>query len=131
MYSTFFVANASHARVCADAVRVFGLSKGDAASNRFWIVVFCALFPLLSLLVFAFFRAPKQLVLAGALMQAIMLPMLGAAALFFRYRRCDERVRPSLLWDVFLWISCAGLLLAGSWAAYQKISDALFGNGGV
>ena len=28
LYSTFFVATASHARVCADALRVFGLSSG-------------------------------------------------------------------------------------------------------
>ena len=129
LYSTFFVANASHARVCADAIRVFGLSQGDAKANRFWIVVFCIVLPIISLTVYAFVRAPKQLVLAGALMQALMLPMLGAAALFFRFRRSDQRVRPGIAWDVCLWISCAGLLLSGSWAAYDKISSALLGSG--
>ena len=48
LYSTFFVANASNSRVCADAMRIFGLSKGDEKARRFWIVVFCVLFPLLS-----------------------------------------------------------------------------------
>ncbi len=57
LYSTFFVANASHARVCADAVRVFGLSKGDEKAKRFWTVAFCALFPLICLIVYIFIRA--------------------------------------------------------------------------
>ncbi len=46
-------------------------------------------------------------------MQAIMLPMLAFAALFFRYRRCDSRIEPGPLWDVLLWISAAGMLVAG------------------
>ncbi len=129
LYSTFFVANASNSRVCADAMRIFGLSKGDEKARRFWIVVFCVLFPLLSLTVYVFVRAPKEMVLASGLMQAIMLPMLGAAALFFRYRRCDDRVRPGGVWDVCLWISCAGLLLAGGWAFFDKVSS-VFLNGG-
>lgn len=124
LYSTFFVANASHARVCADALRVFGFSSGSEKANRWWIMVFCAVLPVICLVVYAFVRAPKQLVLASGLMQAIMLPMLGAAALYFRYRRCDERVRPSFAWDVGLWISSAGLLLAGGWAFFDKISQA-------
>ena len=127
LYSTFFVANASHARVTADAVRVFGFSSGGERSNRFWTVVFCALFPLLCLLVHVFVRAPKQLVLTSGLMQAIMLPMLGTAALFFRYRRCDSRVKPGLLWDAFLWVSVAGLLLAGGWAFFDKITALVIG----
>lgn len=124
LYSTFFVANASHARVSADAVRVFGLSKGDEKAKRFWTVVFCVLFPLICLTVYAFVRAPKQLVLASGLMQAIMLPMLGAAGLYFRYRRCDSRLRPGIAWDLCLWGSAAGLLLAGGWAFFDKLSQA-------
>ena len=41
LYSTFFVATASHARVCADALRVFGLSSGDERSRRWWVRAFC------------------------------------------------------------------------------------------
>jgi hypothetical protein len=82
------------------------------------------LFPLICLTVYTFVRAPKQLVLASGLMQAIMLPMLGAAALYFRYRRCDGRLRPGMAWDLCLWGSAAGLLLAGGWAFYDKLSQA-------
>ena len=127
LYSTFFVANASHARVSADAVRVFGLADGSPKSRRFWTVTFCALFPLICFVTYVFVRAPKQMVLASGLMQAIMLPMLGAAALYFRYQRCDERLRPGMLWDLCLWASAAGLLLAGGWAFFDKLTGFLAG----
>jgi hypothetical protein len=54
-------------------------------------------------------------------MQAIMLPMLGGAALYFRYRQSDERLKPNLKWDVLLWISFIGLLIAGGWLAGSKL----------
>lgn len=121
LYSTFFVANASHARVCADAMRVFGLSEDSERSKRFWLVFYCALLPAICLMVYVFVRAPKQLVLASGLMQAIMLPMLAVAALYFRYQRSDQRLMPSKGWDFGLWVSSAGLFLAGGWAFFDKI----------
>ena len=123
LYSTFFVANASNARVCADAMRVFGFSKGTERAQKFWLLFYCGLLPALCLIVYVFVRAPKQLVLASGLMQAIMLPMLAIAALYFRYRRLDQRLMPSLGWDFGLWISSFGLFFAGCWAFFDKISQ--------
>ena len=122
LYSTFFVANASHARVCADAMRVFGVSDGSKRAAKFWVVFYSVLLPVVCLVVYAFVRAPKQLVLASGLMQAIMLPMLAVAALYFRYRRSDQRLMTSLVWDLGLWVSSAGLFLAGGWAFWDKIT---------
>jgi Mn2+/Fe2+ NRAMP family transporter len=121
LYSTFFVATASHARVCADALRVFGVSKGDEKTYRLWVRLFCIGLPLLFLASYAFFKTPKQLVLAGGFMGALMLPLLGVAALYFRYRRCDARLVPGKLWDIGLWISIVGLFIAGGYALYDKV----------
>jgi hypothetical protein len=121
LYSTFFVANAGHARVCADALRVFGLSSGDEKAITFWTRVFSGFFPFACLLVYVYIRAPVVLVLASGVMQAIMLPMLGAAALYFRYRQSDKRLEPNWKWDVLLWISFIGLLIAGGWLAGSKL----------
>lgn len=123
LYSTFFIATASHARGCADALRVFGVSKGDDETYRKWVRVFCIILPLLFLSSYAFFKTPKELVLAGGFMGALMLPLLGVAAIFFRYHRCDARLVPGRLWDIGLWISCAGLFLAGGYALYTKIIE--------
>jgi Mn2+/Fe2+ NRAMP family transporter len=121
LYSTFFVATASHARVCADALRVFGLGAFDERTRLRWVRIFCATLPLLFLASFAVFKAPKQLVLAGGFMGSLMLPLLGVAALYFRYRRCDARLTPGRLWDAGLWLSCAGLFVAGGYAFHTTV----------
>jgi len=61
------------------------------------------------------------MVLVSGMAQSIMLPMLGGAALYFRYRHCDPRIMPTRLWDAFLWVSVAGLLLAGSYGAWAGL----------
>ena len=128
LYSTFFVATASHARVCADAMRVFGLSSGSESSKRYWIRMFCIVLPLVFLASFAFFKAPKELVLAGGFMGALMLPLLGLSALYFRYRRCDRRLAPGRAWDISLWISFLGLVVAGGYALYDKFILPILGS---
>ena len=65
------------------------------------------------------------MVLACGVAQAVMLPMLGVAALYFRYVRCDRGLRPGRLWDVMLWLSVLGLLIAGGWAAIDKSLEML------
>lgn len=121
LYSTLFVSTASHSLVCADALRVFHLVPQDEATRHRWVKLFCLFLPLLFLGSYVYFQAPKQLVLAGGFMGALMLPLLGAAALYFRYRRCDPRLAPGRLWDIGLWISCSGLLIAGAYAFYDKV----------
>ena len=125
LYSTFFVANASHARVVPDAMRVLGMGKSDDATYRRRIRFFSGLFPFVCLLVYVVFPEPTRLVLASGAMQAMMLPMLSAAALYFRYRRCDRRVTPGVVWDVLLWISSIGMLIAGGWLALTIFFPAL------
>jgi Mn2+/Fe2+ NRAMP family transporter len=125
LYSTFFVANAGHTRVAADAVGVFGVGRRDEAARRWWIKAFCVFFPVFALVTCIFIRKPGELVLFSGVMQAIMLPMLAGATLYFRYRRCDRRITPGRLWDIMLWLSAAGMLVAGAWAGITKTFDLL------
>lgn len=120
LYSTFFVANAGHARVCADVVRV--LSNGRISRDKFasWVRIFCGLLPFVCLFMYLVYGEPRSLILFSGFMQALMLPMLAAGALFFRYYRCDDRLRPSVLWDAFLWLSAFGLLVVAAWALYDS-----------
>jgi len=121
LYSTFFVANAGQARMCADAMQVTGLSRKGHDAFRRNVRWLSGLFPFICLAVYCIFTAPKELVMFSGLMQAIMLPMLSAAALYFRYRRCDGRIVPTMLWDVFLWASAIGMLVTGVWAAKEAL----------
>jgi len=122
LYSTFFVANASHARVFPDALRVFGIGIKSREDTKRWVRVFSGIFPFACLIVYLFVQAPKQLVLLSGMMQAIMLPMLAGAALWFRFRRCDPRIQPRRAWDIWLWVSAVGMLITGAAAIYAKLS---------
>lgn len=125
LYSTFFVSTAGHARVVADAIRVYRLGAVDAASRQRWVQALCVVFPLFSLAVHYLYPRPTVLVAASGVMQAIMLPMLAGATLYYRYRRCDPRIAPGRLWDALLWLSSAGLLVAGGWLVVTKLFPAL------
>ena len=120
LYSTFFVANASHARVFPDALRVFGFGDKTREQAKKWVRIFSVIFPLACLVVYLFVQAPKELVLLSGMMQAIMLPMLAGAALYFRFRRCDPRIAPGKVGDFWLWLSAVGMLIAGGAAIYTK-----------
>jgi Mn2+/Fe2+ NRAMP family transporter len=121
LYSTFFVASAGHARIVADALHVFGVVDERPSSRPRLIRWMCVVFPLVSLGVYVLFPEPAMLVIFGGTAQALMLPLLAGAALYFRYRRCDDRVRPGKLWDAFLWLSAIGLFCSGTAMAVMKL----------
>jgi Mn2+/Fe2+ NRAMP family transporter len=115
LYSTFFVANAGYARIVTDALGVLSIAPHSTAGKQRWTSAMCVVLPTLSWLVYVIFPQPTALILAGGAMQALMLPMLAVAALYFRYHRCDPRLRPGRIWDAFLWISAFCLMITGGW----------------
>ncbi|MHC4175394.1 MAG: transmembrane Mn(2+) transporter, partial [Planctomycetota bacterium] len=116
LYSTFFVAAAGCARMVADALGLFGITDGSEQARSKWTRIICAIWPLVALVLYIGVRAPTKMILASGTAQAIMLPMLGGAALYFRYRRSDENLRPGRLWDAMLWLSLAGFAVIGGWS---------------
>lgn len=125
LYSTFFVATAGNARIAADALRVFGLGSATEASRVRMVKILCGVFPFVSVIIYTIIKEPVRLVLISGLMQSIMLPMLAAAALYFRYFRTDSRIAPGKLWDAMLWLSSLGLLIAGAFGAWDGIAKAI------
>jgi Mn2+/Fe2+ NRAMP family transporter len=124
LYSTYFVANAGHARVFSDALGVLGAAAQTPTATRRRVAVLSGLFPLLCLVIYLCFPAPARLVLISGVMQAVMLPMLAGAALYFRYFRSDQRLAPGRLWDAFLLLSAAGMSVAGLWTLVQWLTPA-------
>lgn len=128
LYSTFFVATAGNARMASDALVVFRVIDAADANRQRWVRRLCGLFPFVSLAIYLYVKNPVTLVLVSGMAQSIMLPMLGGTALYFRYRRCDPRIRPGKLWDLLLGASVIGLLIAGGWGLFgsaTKIVDLL------
>ena len=119
LYSTFFVVAAGYARIVADGLQLFGLIGSSKADRARWTQILSVAWPIIAAVIYAFLRAPAAMVLASGVAQAVMLPMLGFAALYFRYRRTDPDLAPSRIWNVMLWLSFAGLLIAGLGSLYS------------
>lgn len=122
LYSTFLVANAGHARMFTDGIKIFGLV--DPSSQRTHdksITFFCVLLPLVCLAIFWSGINPVEAVAFAGMMQATMLPMIGFGALYFRWTATDPRLAPSRLWDLMLYLSFVGLLVVGVYGFWSKI----------
>ncbi len=123
LYSTFFLAAAGMSRVVADGLGLFGLLKNDDENRMWWTRLICGIWPILALTMFLYVNAPVKMILWSGITQAIMLPILGLAALYFRYKCIDiEELKPNKAWDSFLLVSVLGMFAVGFWTIFEKLS---------
>jgi len=122
LYSTFFVATASNARLFADAAAIFGLAHyHDEAARLRAVRAACVGLPVACGTVYFLFPQPVILVLIGAVGQALMLPFLGGAALYFHHKRLAGVIHSSALWTGALWLSALAMMLAGGYQLVQTL----------
>lgn len=116
LYSTFFVATASNARLLVDASSLFGVLRVETeAARRRAIQGACVLLPFASGLAYLLWPRPVTLVLVGAVGQGLMLPLLAGAALYFRHRRLPPGLAPSPAWTAALWVSALLITAVGGY----------------
>jgi len=127
LYSTFFVATAGNARMVSDVFRVLRFTDPSEKTYRRNVKIMCGILPAICALTSVLGFKPVVMVLLSGTMQSIMLPMVAAAAIYFRYKKSDRRVAPGRSWDWLLIISALGMLVAGFYAAYSKIADFMGG----
>ena len=123
LYSTFFVATAGNARMFSDVIGTLGFIRSGEKSYRKSVKIASGVLPAICGITYCFGVEPVFAVLLSGLMQSIMLPMLGFAAIYFRYNYSDKRIAPSALWDFFVVLSAIGLLIAGGVAVYTKLGS--------
>jgi Mn2+/Fe2+ NRAMP family transporter len=117
LYGTIFASTAAHSRLFADMFRLLGLyARDDAAARRRWRQVFVLMLTLLPVGLYWIFASPVKMVVAGGIAQAVMLPLVGAGAVWLRHRRLPPELAPSLPVTVALW--AAALIMAAMMAYY-------------
>ncbi|GAB4138197.1 MAG: Nramp family divalent metal transporter [Planctomycetaceae bacterium] len=106
LYSTFMVATAGNSRMWTDALKIYGLmDHNNQKHHDRSIATFSVVLPFLCLAIFCSGINPVRAILLSGAMQALMLPIIGVGALYFRYTRTDDRIKPSPLWDILLILS--------------------------
>jgi len=117
LYGTIFAATAGNSRALADTAGLLGGFRRDDYParlkflNRFvWVAL------IVPVIFFFIFRSPVNMVKAGGVAQAAMLPILAIGALYLRHKRLPTEVRPSRLSTVLLWVAAVTMILAVGYA---------------
>jgi hypothetical protein len=120
LYGTIFASTAAHSRMMSDLVRILGVyRREDSAARVRWRDRFVVVLATLPALLYWFFESPVQMVVAGGVAQALMLPLIGLAAIHVRHTGLPRELQPSAVTTVALWISTAVML---GFAAYYVVS---------
>jgi Mn2+/Fe2+ NRAMP family transporter len=111
LYGTIFAATAAHSRMFADLVSILGVyPRDDADSRRRWRQRFVVLLAALPAAFYWFFESPVKMVVAGGIAQALMLPLIGTAAIYLRHAALPDELQPSRVTTTVLWSSTAVML---------------------
>jgi manganese transport protein len=122
LYGTVFASTAAHARLFADAVRIAGwYPREDAASRLRWRKRFVVVLSVVPVTFYWFLRSPVQMVVAGGVAQALMLPLIGGAVIYLRHTQLPDEIRPALGTTVLLWISSAVMLGFASYYVWSRV----------
>jgi Mn2+/Fe2+ NRAMP family transporter len=120
LYGTIFAATAAHSRLFADVVRMTGAyARDDAVSRLRWRNRFVVILATVPAILYWFLASPVQMVVAGGVAQALMLPLIGVAAVYLRYTDVPPDIRPSTGTTVVLWIATA---VMAAFALYYIVS---------
>ena len=68
-----------------------------------------------------FLRSPVQMVVAGGVAQALMLPLIGGAVIYLRHTQLPDEIRPTIGTTVLLWISSAVMLGFASYYVWSRL----------
>lgn len=127
LYSTIFISTASNSRVAADFLGLLGLVKQDTEKKKAKTIrIACVVLPAMYCIFYLSIGKPVTLVTIGAVAQALMLPFLSGAALYFLYWQTHEQLRPKVSWIVFLWISALLMTSVGVYQMSNEIQRFLF-----
>jgi Mn2+/Fe2+ NRAMP family transporter len=108
LYGTVFASTAAHSRLFADMVRMAGgYERDDAVSRARWRNRFVVVLAGVPALLYWFFESPVQMVVAGGVAQALLLPLIGLAAVYLRHKHLPPEISPAPVTTVLLWIATA------------------------
>jgi manganese transport protein len=122
LYGTVFASTAAHARVTADLVRMSGgFARNDADARGRWRDINTVILATLPAIFYWIVGSPVQMVVAGGIAQALMLPLIGLAAVYLRHRGVPAELRPSSITTATLWISAIVMAVVAIYSVIQLL----------
>jgi manganese transport protein len=126
LYGTIFAATAGNSRALADTARLFGaFERNDYAARVRFINRFVWVALIVPVVLFFVFRSPVNMVKAGGVAQAAMLPILAIGALYLRFKRTPGEVVPGFLGTVLLCVASVTMIVAVGYSLGREALGAL------
>lgn len=126
LFKTLYLSSAGNGRLVADFL---GLARfvayREPADRARMIHRISILIPIIALSLFLAFKEPKWMVVVGGFGQALTLPMISAATIYFRYKKLDRRLTPSLVLDICLWLAFVSITCVAAYALRDQIGKLL------
>ena len=114
LYSVLFAGTAALSRIAGDAIGQTGLYNFQDPKTRAKVIAAIAfIVPSAYTLLFLLIKAPVFMVTVGGVATSVLLLIVVAAAIHFRYRRQFAELTPGRLFDVWLWISILAIVFMG------------------
>lgn len=122
LFKTLYLSCAGNARLTADFLSLARITRYPTSEDRARVILrFSVFYPVLALVLFLSFKEPRWMVVVGGFAQALTLPMITACTIFFRYRRTDQRIKPTTIFDVLLWIAFVVIVLVAVYAVRDQV----------
>jgi hypothetical protein len=114
LFSTLFAALAIRTRVFSDLFGVLGwIDFSDLKARIRTIRILAVVFPVLWTIAFLLVKLPVLMVTIGGIATFIMLFIIVAAGLWFRFRKDSQRIPVGTFYKIALGISCTAIALVG------------------
>jgi Mn2+/Fe2+ NRAMP family transporter len=124
LYGTIFAATAAESRVAADMFRLLGkFDASDYKARLRYRRAFVWILASVSVVAYFLVQSPVNMVKAGGVAQAILLPVIAIGALNLRYRHLPQEVRPGWGITAGLWIGSVTTIALMGYYAFQLISQ--------
>ncbi len=122
LFKTLYLSSAGNARLLADFISLAGVVKYRTPEHRGRMIHWLSIsIPVLALILFLAFKEPKWMVVVGGFGQALMLPIISFATIYFRYRKMDRRMEPRKITDVLMWIAAISITLVAGYALKAQV----------
>jgi Mn2+/Fe2+ NRAMP family transporter len=112
LYGTIFAATAAHARIYADLACLLGAyQRDDYPARRRWQGRFVWVLTSVPVALYLLIESPVKMVIAGAMAQSVMLPVVAFGTVYLRHRHLPPEVAPSRRTTAALWIGSLTVLV--------------------
>ncbi len=126
LYGTIFAATAANSRVFADMMRLMGVfSADDAAARTRYRNLFVVMLTTLPVALIFIFTDPVHMVRIGGIAQAMMLPVIGAGAVYLRHRHLPKDILPSRWVTIGLWVAAAVIAWLMGYSVFEAVRTML------